>query len=423
VGAEGADVRLAREILADSRLKEVLTRAEALLATGFNAGSGYREVWIRDFATFIELSCRVRPQEEIKDNLRLFFKLQGDDGNVIDGFVHRSQANIGYRYLKKESVPEYWGHKNTVETDQESSLVQAVATYARVTGDAAFLEESVEGRTVLDRLERALEYVRAHRWSAAHGLVWGATTVDWGDVQPEHEWGVELDANSHRAIDIYDNAMYLIAIRDFLVLAGPRHSSTGRWSQLADEIRSGVRRHLWDPERGKFIPHVYLEGSPFPADLDERAITYHGGTAVAIQAGLLERDEIAAALAQMRANVKLAGAGSIGLTVYPPYPAGTFKNPSMVPWSYQNGGDWDWFGGRMIQALIQSGFVEEAYVELRPMVDRILRHGGFYEWWDRENRPRGSGTFRGAAGVVGKAIVQLNAWARAHQPEGTSGRQ
>ncbi|MCZ7635575.1 MAG: hypothetical protein M5U12_05695 [Verrucomicrobia bacterium] len=113
----------------------------------------------------------------------------------------------------------------------------------------------------------------------------------------------------------------------------------------------------------------------------------------------------------MRQNVRDAGAGTLGLTVYPPYPAGTFKNPSMVPWSYQNGGDWDWFGGRMIQALVQHGFVEDACLELVPMVRRVQRSDGFFEWFDRDNRPRGSGTFRGAAGVLGKAILMLQGWA------------
>ncbi len=408
---------LAQRIQGDSALGDVLARAKTLLATGFNAGSGYREVWIRDLATFIELSCQVRPHDEIKENLVMFFMLQGDDGNVVDGFVHRSQANVGYRYRKLDSVPEYWGHKNTVETDQETSLVQAVRTYVRTTGDSAFLEQKVEGETVLARLERALDFLLEHRWSKAHGLLWGATTVDWGDVQPEHEWGVELDASSHRAIDIYDNAMFLLAIRDFLDLAGPDHPSSRRWQRVGEDLRVSIRTHLWDSERSKFIPHLYLEGSPFPVDLDERAISYHGGTAVAIQAGLLTPVEIDVALAQMRANVKAAGAGSIGLTVYPPYPAGTFKNRSMGPWSYQNGGDWDWFGGRMIQALVNHGFVEEAYTELQPMLARVQRHDGFYEWWDRQNNPKGSGTFRGAAGVLGKAILLLQTWAQANAPD------
>ena len=104
----------------------------------------------------------------------------------------------------------------------------------------------------------------------------------------------------------------------------------------------------------------------------------------------------------------------IGLTIYPPYPEGFFKNPSMKPYSYQNGGDWTWFGGRLIQTLIDHGFVEEAYRELLPMVARVQANDGFYEWYSVDNQPRGSGTFRGSAGVLGKAIEMLIAWAKAH---------
>lgn len=403
---------LARRILADADLDDVLARAQALLKTGFNAGSGYREVWIRDLATFIELSCDVLDREEIKENLRLFFQLQGDDGNIVDGFVHRSQANVGYAYIKKPGVPDYWGHKNTVETDQESSLVLAVRIYVERTGDQAFLDEVIDGQTVRRRLGRALEFLLAHRFSEPHGLLWGATTADWGDVQPEHEWGVELDASSHRAIDIYDNAMFLLALRDYRTLLTGDGVEQDRWTKVEADVRRNVQHHLWDEARQQFRPHLYLEGSPFPLSFDEAAIYYHGGTAVAILAGLLDRDEVRAALERMRHNVRAAGAGTIGLTLYPPYPAGTFKNPGMRPWSYQNGGDWDWFGGRMIQALIQHGFIEDAYLELVPMVRRVQRSDGCFEWFDRDDHPRGSGTFRGAAGVLGKAILMLQAWAR-----------
>ena len=254
-----ANAALARRILANHDLDDVLARAKALLKTGFNAGSGYREVWIRDFATFIELSCDVLDRAEIKDNLRMFFRLQGDDGNIVDGFVHKSQANVGYQYIKKPGVPDYWGHKNTVETDQESSLVQAIHTYVRKTGDTAFLREVIDGRRVLDRLESALDYLLRHRFDPAHGLLWGATTVDWGDVQPEHEWGVELDANSHRAIDIYDNAMFRIALADFQDLLGKDDARAQRWQKVRDDIRRNVRQNLWDAQRQKFIPHLYLE--------------------------------------------------------------------------------------------------------------------------------------------------------------------
>ena len=64
--------------------------------------------------------------------------------------------------------------------------------------------------------------------------------------------------------------------------------------------------------------------------------------------------------------------------------------------------------------LIQYGFVEEAYRELLPMVARVQANGGFYEWYSLDNQPRGSGTFRGSAGVLGKATEMLIAWAKAN---------
>ena len=84
-----------------------------------------------------------------------------------------------------------------------------------------------------------------------------------------------------------------------------------------------------------------------------------------------------------------------------------------MPYSYQNGGDRCWFGGRMIQQLVRLGFIEQAYRDLRPMVDRVVRTGSFHEWWTRDNQPHGSSDFRGSAGVLGRAIEMLQAWANA----------
>ncbi|WP_343671905.1 hypothetical protein [Chitinophaga sp.] len=85
----------------------------------------------------------------------------------------------------------------------------------------------------------------------------------------------------------------------------------------------------------------------------------------------------------------------------------------MKPYVYQNVGDWTWFGGRMVQALIEYGFAKEAYDELSPMLDRALSHQGFYEWYDvQTGEPKGSGDFRGEAGVLYDAITLLRNWAR-----------
>ncbi|MDH3253776.1 MAG: hypothetical protein OEM62_02195 [Acidobacteriota bacterium] len=403
---------LAEQILADQGLRDVLAKAKDLLATGFTAGEGYEEVWIRDFATFIEISCQVREHDEIRDKLLMFFRFQGDDGNIVDGFMPAADEGAGYDFIVKDSVPGFKAHKNTVATDQESSLVQAVARFVRTTSDTTILDEVIDGRTVRRRMSRALEYLLDHRWSDEHGLLWGGTTVDWGDVRPDHEWGVVLDKSSHRAIDVYDNAMFLIAIADYISLPGHDPETRADWAEVHTTVSETVRARLWDPDRQQFVAHLYLDDSPFPDDVDESGIYYHGGTMTAIAAGLLTPDEIAASLARMVENVRLSGAPSIGLTVYPPYPEGVFKNPILtVPYTYQNGGDWTWFGGRMIQQLVAHGMVEEAYREIRPMVDRVLANDGFWEWYTKDNEPAGWGTFRGSAGALGRAIEMLFEWA------------
>lgn len=385
----------------DSLLTFTEQKALEVMQTGFNAGGVYKEVWIRDYNTFIELAAEVYEPDALKENLLVFFRMQGENGSVIDGFVPREKAGLGYDYIYSELEPRYAGHKNTVETDQESSLIQAVYKYVQFTGDRSILQETEAGRTVEEGMELALEFLMNERYNEKYGLLWGATTADWGDVQPEHEWGVYLTDDTHYAIDIYDNAMFLIALENYMMLFPGKRE---KWGPVQMQIATNVREHLWDGKNQKFIPHIYLDGSPFPEDFDEEEVYYHGGTAVAIEAGLLTREEVAVSLEKMISNVEKSGAASIGLTLYPPYPEGSFKNPSMVPYGYQNGGDWTWFGGRMIQQLIRYGFVEEAYAQVLPMVERVKANDGFYEWYTIDNEPHGSGSFRGSAGVLYTAI-------------------
>jgi GH15 family glucan-1,4-alpha-glucosidase len=402
----GMSPELRKKIEADTRLQTVSAKAEALIQSGLNAGDGYSEVWIRDLNTFIEPACKVCDKSVIREALLTFFKFQGEDGNIVDGYTQRSDRQNGGVFFYSDLAPQYAAHKNSVETDQETSLVQAIFKYVKATGDKAFLDEQIKGLSVKHHLSDALSFLLNHRYSKEYGLLWGATTVDWGDVQPEHNWGVLLDSSSHRSIDIYDNAMFVIALNDFLSLSDTL-SEKVYWENVRDSIAFNVRKHLWDAHNRKFIPHIYLEGSPFPADFNEDAIHYHGGTAIAIEAGLLKKDEILAVYRQMQQNVAAAGAQTIGLTIYPVYPNGFFKNPGMYEYGYQNGGDWTWFGGRMVQQLIANGFYDEACEALSPMLDRVIAHNGFYEWWTPDGQPKGSGLFRGSAGVLWKAIEEL----------------
>jgi hypothetical protein len=171
-------------------------------------------------------------------------------------------------------------------------------------------------------------------------------------------------------------------------------------------------KYLWDDKNQKFIPHFYLNGSPFPSSFDENKINYHGGTAIAIEAGLLNKKQIENVNQKMLDDVKASGANSIGLTIYPTYPEGYFLNKGMYPYGYQNGGDWTWFGARMINELAHYGFLEKAYGEIKPMIERVIKNKGFFEWYTVDGKPTGSGSFRGSAGVLYTAITSLQASAK-----------
>lgn len=403
--------QLAETILNDTTLHQVDSMARSIISQGFNAGSGYSQIWARDMNTFIEVACEETNQTDIRNAILLFFALQQPNDEMIDGYVLKPDFTWydNHPYYA-DAAPDHVGFKNTVETDQESSLIQIVGKYIRKTGDTSILREDVAGRTVLERMDDMVDYLMRERYSEQYGLLFGAMTADWGDVQPNDDFGCDMNELSSRAIDVYDNAMFLIAL-DYLQEMTDDASLQKKWKGIREQIAQNVRKHLWDAERKKFIPHLYIDPSPIPAGFDENQIHYHGGTAVAIEAGLLSKEEIAVVNAQMLENVRLSGMPSIGLTLYPTYPEGFFRGGMAKPYVYQNGGDWTWFGGRMIQQLVANGFVEEAYDEIRPMIDRVIKNQGFFEWYGMGGVPSGSGHFKGSAGVLAKAIEMMNDWA------------
>ena len=403
--------QLAETILNDTTLHQVDSMARSIISQGFNAGSGYSQIWARDMNTFIEVACEETNQTDIRNAILLFFALQQPNDEMIDGYVLKPDFTWydNHPYYA-DAAPDHVGFKNTVETDQESSLIQIVGKYIRKTGDTSILREDVAGRTVLERMDDMVDYLMQERYSEQYGLLFGAMTADWGDVQPNDDFGCDMNELSSRAIDVYDNAMFLIAL-DYLQEMTDDASLLKKWKGIREQIAQNVRKYLWDAERKKFIPHLYIDPSPIPAGFDENQIHYHGGTAVAIEAGLLSKEEIAVVNAQMLENVRLSGMPSIGLTLYPTYPEGFFRGGMAKPYVYQNGGDWTWFGGRMIQQLVANGFVEEAYDEIRPMIDRVIKNQGFFEWYGMGGVPSGSGHFKGSAGVLAKAIEMMNDWA------------
>ncbi len=402
---------LAKQILNDPSFTIVDTMARRILKKGFNAGSGYSQVWARDMNTFVEIALEEVNPKDIRGAILVFFALQQPNNEMIDGYVLNKDFKWGDPNQYRSSADTaHVGFKNTVETDQETSLIQIVGKYVRLTKDSTILSERIAGKTVLERMGMMVDYLMKERYSEKYGLLWGAMTADWGDVQPNTDNVVDIDSTTTPAIDVYDNAMFIIALDD-LVRMTKDPAQSARWKTIRTTIAENSRKYLWNAEKQKFIPHIYLDKSPIPAGFDESKVYYHGGTAIAIEAGLLSKAEIEASNKQMLENVQLSGAPTIGLTLYPVYPEGFFHGGMSKPYIYQNGGDWTWFGARMIQQLSAYGFPEEAYTEIRPMIDLVIKNKGFYEWYYIDGKPKGSAQFKGSAGTLARAIQMLRTWA------------
>lgn len=418
-----------KSISDDRRLAECLEMAQQCLRLGLNAGSHFHEVWIRDLNTFIVPALEVTPAEQVRETLLSFLHFQEEDGNLPDGVVPEKKHDSYYKKFRyATTLPGRMAMKNDVSADQETSFLQAVARYIKTTGDTSILEVEINGQSCLQRSLAALDYLWTHRWAEKYGLICNAATIDWHDVQPEDSYGLQINESTHRAVGVYSNALALLALDDLFSLECLDSADKTKWQNRRNALAKAIRSVLWDVQKGKFVPHRYLEeGSPFPPELDEDAIFFPLGTALAIRAGILSKQEIAHSWAATVEAVRRSGAASIGFSPWPPYPENCYAAKGIQPWGYANGGDWTWWGAQTAAAYANAGYWAEAYEATLPMVERVLRDREFFEWYDRNNKPagkikdpsaegktggwgtlaKGAHQFRGAAGTLATMICSL----------------
>ncbi len=98
---------------------------------------------------------------------------------------------------------------------------------------------------------------------------------------------------------------------------------------------------------------------------------------------------------------------SLSATLLPPYPKNVFKHPMVDdPYEYQNGGQWDWFGGKLIYAMFEQGYSRLAKEKLLEILEKNWSNRSFFEWDTRDGIGQGSSFFCGSAGSLSKAIYE-----------------
>ena len=373
---------------------EVSFRGRTGSVSGFSAGSGYPQIWVRDASTTIPASRYFYPASYIHSWLDELLSHQSPDGSLPDWFDSRGATD-----------------KNTVETDQEASAVQAGLQVYDLLGPGWPMKD-IRGVQAEERLGRALEFVLKDRFDPDHGLIKGAHTADWGDVEMEDsdQSAIYAGGTTRWTADIYDQSMFYQASKDLalLVEAAAGGNKAALWNDRAAAVRRNADKWLWQEDKGFYRVHIHT-GS-WRHDLDEDDMFAMGGNAQAMISGLAggpgegkRRRIIERALSRQ----KEFGVSTISGSLLPPYPKDFFKHPALdEPYEYQNGGQWDWFGGRLVLAMFESGFSREARDKLLEISSKGILNGGLFEWDTKDGTGRGSDFYSGSAGSLARALIE-----------------
>src|SRR5439155_526270 len=158
----------------------------------------------------------------------------------------------------------------------------------------------------------------------------------------------------------------------------------------------------------RFDARLGLVTSGFSADWGDVSPVYAtGGNGTAILSGIADDRRARRILAVADERRRRFAVSTIAGTLLPPYAAGLFAHPVMrEPWTYQNGGQWDWFGARLVLAAFQRGQSDRARRWLAELAQKAGRSGGLYEWHTRDGQGRGSPTYAGSAGALAAAVFE-----------------
>lgn len=276
-----------------------------------------------------------------------------------------------------------------------------------MTGDKSWLKKDIKGYELVDKLNNSLGYLLEKKYNVTYGMITGAYTADWGDVQFEDLPGTHITNRTHLTCDIYDNAMFYLACNELSMIYSELEDNVtaGYWRGIANSIKKNANKYLWQQDKGFYKMHVLL--SPINLSLDERDMFPLGGNSMAILSGLANDSQSARIFEIADDRMNRVGATTIGAVLVPSYPGGFFANPIMdEEYEYQNGGQWDWFAGRLILAEFEKGFSEMATRQLRDISKQDSSLRGLYEWCTLNGTGMGSKDYVGSAGALGRCIVE-----------------
>jgi hypothetical protein len=392
------------------------------LVRGFGAGDAYPQIWLRDSSTLIPASRFYYPRDYLTSWLEEHLAHQEEDGQLYDWIAagpashfapYAPRAREIHLSGESQSQPTFAisADKNTVEADQESSAVAAAYQIYEVIGDRDWLNKEIAGKSVIERLDAALEYLVTERSDTRSGLIVSGFTADWGDVSPVYPdaRAIYLDDVTPRVVGLYTNCQFYLAAEKLAGLYGllGEEPRAHYWRRKASLTKERINQHFWQVDKGFYRMHLVVTPALVKGWQDDSDIFAIGGNGLAVLYGIADDEQAQSIFDRAQERRAQMGLSSVSGALMPAYPRGFFEHPLMSDeYSYQNGGQWDWFGGRFVLSEFERGYAERAYRQLVQIARKVVSSGGLYEWQTREGKGRGSRNYAGSAGALGAACFQ-----------------
>ncbi|HEX8968262.1 MAG TPA: hypothetical protein VF937_10295 [Chloroflexota bacterium] len=306
--------------------------------------------------------------------------------------------------------PDFKVDKASVTSDEETSAIIDAAEAFDAMPDPAWLNQSLRGQTLIERLNRAMAWVLDARRDPDTQLIKRAHTTDWGDIK----WEPNTDPSHMRpgdqwTVSIYDQAIAYAALRDLARLnaAAGRDQDTRHWDAEASNLQAATNLVLWqdDPDHGFYRIHKHLQPDHVVHDFPEDDVVAIGNAA-AVYYGLADAVKVPRILAALERARLAANAPKPGLTLQPAYD--NWFQVQMDQRMYQNGALWDWWAGRQISAEFWTGYWAMARAHLLMVARDWATHPGVVHEWDSPwlGRSGADQAYAGAAAVVGQSVVE-----------------
>lgn len=391
---------------------------------GFGAGRGYPQIWLRDSATLIPATRYYYTLEYLATWIEEHLAHQGADGNLFDWIAAGPVASFQSQGAPKarevyRAAPNQAGSdiltivadKNSTEADQETSAVDAAYQVFRVTGERNWLKRSIKGRTLLERLDRALEYLFKARFDSKYGLVTNAFTADWGDVSPVYndQRAIYLDEKTPLVVGLYTNVLFYRASLQLheLHMALKETQKAEWWKLKAALIKASINKHLWQEDKGFYRIHLTTTPALIKDWPEESNLFAMGGNGLAVLYGVADDRQARKIFEVAEKRQREFGFSTIAGVLTPSYPKGFFKHPAVnEEYYYQNGAQWDWFAGRFLLAEFERGYSARAFRQLIEIGKKTVTNKGLYEWHTKEGKGIGSSDYAGNAGALAASIFQ-----------------